>query len=95
MVIAAVRSAWTRFGRDAAGLARRAGAWLRRDHRRRRLVRLVALVVHAGDRRRQRLAERQVPLVRRSRAELVEQLQDARAPLGGVVEMRRAGPGCA
>ena len=40
-----------------------------------------------GDRGRQRLAERQVLSAGAARLELVEQLQDARAPLGRVVEL--------
>ena len=46
----------------------------------------VALVRERGDRRRQGLAERQRRRPARPGLELVEQLQDARAALGGVVE---------
>ena len=73
----------------ATGLGARpaAGARLGRDHRGRRLVGLVALVVDALDRGRERLAERQVALRCCAGAQLVEQLEDARAAFGRVVEV--------
>ena len=60
---------------------------LRRDHRRRRLLDDVAIVMDPRDRCRQGLPQRQVVRPDLARAELVEELQDARPAFGRVVEL--------